>query len=344
LHSCEKQPLFDTAFICFLQRLSTRKFQVANIFDHLFFLKVTPISTPLVKDPLSFPAAFGALLLGGVIMGFSPVFVREAEVGAIASAFWRVMFALPVLLAWVFWSAKRSGRIFRLQFTIPAIMAGIMFAGDLSFWHLSILNTTLANATFLTGLAPVWVILFSNLLLKEKPPRNALLGIVICLFGMGLLINASLRLNPEHLIGDFYGVITSFFLGFYIIAIRTGTREMDNGALFTASTIVTTLILLVVALMMGGQFFPDTGNGWLALASLGIFTHAGGQGLLTIAIAALTAAFSSLVIFIEAIAAAFFGWLLFDETLDALQILGCVLILSGIWISRPNKIRSQEQK
>ncbi len=174
-------------------------------------------------------------------------------------------------------------------------------------------------------------------IIKKKPPKNAFIGIIICLIGMGLLINASFRIEPERLIGDLYGVITSLFFGFYFIAIRTGTRSTNNSSLFLVSTIVTTIVLFVVTLLSNDQFFPLTKRGWAALASLGILTHAGGQGLLTIAIAALTAAFSSLVIFIEAIAAAFFGWLLFDEKMDFLQLIGCVFILVGIWVSRPSK-------
>lgn len=300
-------------------------------------MKVSHISNQAVHNQLSFPSAFGALLVGGIIMGFSPVFVREAEVGAFASAFWRVLFAVPVLYLWATWEAKRSKQALKLRFSKPAILAGIMFAGDLSFWHLSILNTTMANATFLTGLAPVWVILLSNMMLKEKPPKNAFLGILICLMGMGLLINASFRIEPERLIGDLYGIITSLFLALYVIAIRSGTRNTSNSSLFFVSTIVTTTVLFAVVLLAGQNLIPATERGWAALVTLGVLTHAGGQGLLTIAIAALTAAFSSLVIFIEAIAAAFFGWLLFDEQMDFLQLAGCALILIGIWVSRPIK-------
>lgn len=300
----------------------------------------TPITTKTLEPGqpvLSYPAAFSAWLVGGIIMGFSPVFVREAGVDAFASAFWRVFFALPVLALWAIHSSRRQhAKSFR--FTLPAIFAGMAFAGDLTFWHLSILNTTMANATFLTGLAPVWVIMLSNLMLKEKPPKAAFVGIIICLAGMGLLINSSLRIDPSRILGDFYGIITSFFLALYIIAIRTGTRKSSNANLFLASTLVTTLTLLIVCLAISSNFLPETPGEWGALVSLGVITHAGGQGLLTLAIAALTAAFSSLVIFVEAIAAALFGWWLFDETMDGLQIAGCLLILAGIWISRPEKI------
>ena len=72
-----------------------------------------------------------------------------------------------------------------------------------------------------------------------------------------------------------------------------------------------------------------------ALFALGLFSHAGGQGLLAVALGVLSASFSSLVIFIEALAAAIFGWAIFAELLSPLQIGGGALILFGIWVARP---------
>jgi drug/metabolite transporter (DMT)-like permease len=44
--------------------------------------------------------AFAALVLGATAMGASPIFVRLADVGPQASAFWRTFLALPLLWAW----------------------------------------------------------------------------------------------------------------------------------------------------------------------------------------------------------------------------------------------------
>lgn len=266
-------------------------------------------------------------------MGFSPVFVREAEVGAFASAFWRVLFALPPLLIWAWLEEGTIGEVF--TFSRSAVLAGLLFSGDLIFWHLSILNTTMANATFMVCLAPVWVAVASPLLLGERTESNALLGLGLCLAGLAFLIGSSFQIDPGRLVGDLYGLITSIFLGLYFVAMRHGRRVQKSGNLFFSSTVVTCAALLVAAIIAGGSLYPETAKGWASLISLGIITHAGGQGLVTLAIGSLSAIFSSLVIFIEAIAAAFFGWLLFSEGLSVLQWFGCILILLGVWVSRP---------
>ena len=73
----------------------------------------------------------------------------------------------------------------------------------------------------------------------------------------------------------------------------------------------------------------------MALTAMALISHAGGQGLLSIALGRLPPVFSSLVIFLEAVAAAVFGWLILNEALTLVQSLGGALILIGIWAARP---------
>jgi len=284
--------------------------------------------------PLSLPLAFAALVMGACAMGASPVFVRQAEIGPFASAFWRVTLALPVLLLWAALEARGAGRPVA-RFPASVLWSGIFFAGDLVFWHLAIMNTTMANATLMACLAPAWVLVFSGLFIGEPVSRRSFAGLAVCLAGAGLLIGSSFRVDPSRLIGDFYGIVTSLFFGLYFLAVRVGRRSLGGGALTLSSTLVTSAILLVVALASGNGFLPQTASGYANLAALGIVSHAGGQGLLAVALGSLSAAFSSLVIFIEAVAAAILGWAIFGEAMGPLQLCGAALVLTGIWIARP---------
>lgn len=286
---------------------------------------------------LSFPVALAALVCGAIAMGASPVFVRQAEVGPFISAFWRVALGLPVLLIWAWGEAKFAKRTLKIHFDLPVLYAGLFFAGDLIFWHLAIVHTTMANATLMSCLAPLWVLLFSGMFIGETVPRKSFYGLGVCLAGAAMLIGSSYNIDPSRILGDIYGFITSLFFGLYFLAARVGRRNQSSGAFLFASTVITAAILLIVAIIAGGAFLPHTLSGYFSLASLGIISHAGGQGLLAIALGSLTAAFSSLVIFIEAIAAAILGWILFGEAMGGWQFFGAALVLGGIWIARPGK-------
>lgn len=278
--------------------------------------------------------AFIALVIGAIAMGFSPIFVRLADVGPFASAFWRVFLALPPLYLWQRWAAEPPPAA-NSHYTRAVVLSGLAFTGDLIFWHLSILHTTIANATLLATTAPVWVFLVSFLFFGQHLRRAEVLGLVICLAGGSFLVKDSFNVDPARLRGDAEALATSVFFGLYIVAI--GKARLFSGAARITfwSTAVTAACLFVAALLSGDRMLPQAPSGWLVLAGLAFVSQAAGQGLLAYALGKLPVAFSSLVVFLEAVAAAALGWLILTESLGLLQWLGGALVLFGIWLARP---------
>jgi drug/metabolite transporter (DMT)-like permease len=278
-------------------------------------------------------APFAALVLGAVAMGASPIFVRLADVGPFTSAFWRVALALPLLYAWMRLTEEHKAPAAR--FSRPAILSGLAFAGDLFFWHLSIVHTSVANATFFATCAPIWVVLFGWLMFRERVKANVLVGLALCLAGGAALLAQSFSLKPAGAIGDTFGITTGVFFGLYFLAVQAARKTTSAARLTFEATVVTAAILFVVALVAERSMLPHTLRGLAALLAMAWISHTGGQGLLSIALGRLPAAFSSLVIFLEAIAAAGFGWLILGEPVSAVQALGGLAILAGIYVARP---------
>ncbi|WP_181703049.1 DMT family transporter [Chthonobacter albigriseus] len=279
-------------------------------------------------------AALFALVAGALAMGVSPVMVRLADVGPYASAFWRVALAMPLLWAWAR-SQDDGGTIARAFGSRAVQTAGVIFTADLFFWHLAVMNTTVANATFLATTAPLWVVLGSWFLIGERVERSVFLGLLLCVGGGAVLLGSSYSLTPEHLLGDIYGVATSIFFGTYFLAVRVARRTTSAATVTFISSAITSAVLLVVALVMEPTILPSSWNGLAILLALAFISHAGGQGLLAYALGHLSAAFSSLVIFMEAIAAALVAWVVLGEQIGLPQLVGGILILAGIFIARP---------
>jgi drug/metabolite transporter (DMT)-like permease len=287
-----------------------------------------------IEDRRRVVLAYGALVLGAVAMGASPVFVRLADVGPYASAFWRTVLALPFLLAWMRLENGAGASIWpRLDWAL--VLCGLLFTGDLFFWHLAILGTTVANATFLATTSPIWVGLGAWLLLSEPIGWRTATGLALCLAGGFALVGESYGLMPQRLAGDLFGLATAAFFGAYVLAVRAARTRHGAARLMFASTAVTATCLFVIAAAFEPYLLPRSWSGLAALVALALVSQVAGQGLLSVALGALPATFSSLVIFLEAIAAAAFGWVLLGEALGLVQVLGGVLILAGIWMARP---------
>ena len=290
-------------------------------------------SASLTSRPESIAAPFSALVVAAVAMGLSPIFVRLADVGPFTSAFWRVALSLPVLYAWMKVS-ERGGTSPARAFPRATIWAGVAFSADLFFWHLSIVTTTVADATFFATTAPIWVVLFGWLLFRRRVSPAILVGLGLCILGGTALLAQSLQMKVGTALGDLYGLITGVFFGLYFLAVQAA-REGHSAARVTfEATTVTAALLLLAALGLERQLFPRSLHGLMALIALAWISHAGGQGLLTVALGRLPATFSSLVIFLEAIAAACMAWVILGEPVTAIQAGGGLAILAGIYGAR----------
>lgn len=280
----------------------------------------------------SIKAPFAALVAGAIAMGLSPIFVRLADVGPFTSAFWRVALALPVLYAWMHFTERGLGTPRTSRATI---WVGVAFAADLFFWHLSIVTTTVANATFFATTAPIWVVLFGWLILRKRVSKAVLAGVGLCIVGgTGLLVD-SFQTKTNTALGDLYGLATGVFFGLYFLAVQTARQSNSAARVTFQATLITAVLLLITALTLEHRFLPQTLHGVAALVALAWVSHAGGQGLLTVALGRLPAAFSSLVIFLEAIAAACFAWIILNEPVSLVQAAGGMTILVGIYVARP---------
>ncbi|HYD58105.1 MAG TPA: DMT family transporter [Burkholderiales bacterium] len=278
--------------------------------------------------------AIAALLFGATCIALSPIFVRLSETGPTASAFWRVALAVPVL--WAVCALRRGNAPPRdRRRRLLLLAAGVAFAGDLGFWHLSIQYTSVANSTLLANLASVFVTLGAWIFLRQRPTPVFMAGLACALAGVALLVTSSAGHSRTGVLGDALGVLTALFYAAYIFAVKGlrdgGERTLD---LMAVTSAITAILLLPMALASGERLLPVTPHGWAVLLGLALVSHAAGQGLIAYALAHLPAAFSSVSLLLQPVMAALFAWALLSEALAPAQIAGGAIVLAGIYLAR----------
>lgn len=278
--------------------------------------------------------ALPALLLGATCIALSPIFVRLSETGPTASAFWRTALALPILWPLFFIQGESRPKAPAGSSTL-LLAAGLAFAGDLAFWHAAIGLTSVANSTLLANLASIFVTLAAWALLGQRPSALFLAGLAAALGGVVLLVQSSLQFSSRGLLGDAFGVVTALFYAGYLLAVKAlRDRACGTLLLMAATSTVTTMALLPVALVSGERILPLSTGGWLDLFGLALVSHAAGQGLIAYALAHLPAAFSSVSLLLQPVMAALFAWALLAEPVSPLQIAGGAVVLAGIYLAR----------
>lgn len=280
--------------------------------------------------------AFLCLLAGGVCIASAPIFVRLSDTGPLASAFWRVALAAPLLWIWVLHSSRRAPQARqRPGAQLPLVLAGAFFALDLAVWHWSIVWTSVANATLLANLAPIVVTLAGWLLWKQKVTRTFLVGMFVAIAGMFVLVGPNFSIGGTPLLGDALGALTAVFYASYQLAIkRARDAQASTAPLMAWTTTITAVLLLPVALLAPQPMLPQGAYGWVVLLGLAVFSQILGQGLIAYAVAHLPATLSSVSLLVQPVVAALAAWVLFGEAIGAAQLVGGTVVLAGIWIAR----------
>jgi drug/metabolite transporter (DMT)-like permease len=286
--------------------------------------------------------ALTALLTGATAIGLAPIFVRLSELGPEATAFYRLFLSLPLLGLWAWHERNRHAEgapIVDRRARRWLIFAGLFFAADLAVWHWSIRITSVANATLLANLAPVFVVLAGWALFGERFRAAFLVGMVVSLVGALTLMGDSLSFSHQRLIGDLLGALTAVFYAGYIISVARLRSGVSTATVMFWSAAVSSAALLPVALLSGENLIPATPKGWTVLLALAVISHVGGQGLIAYALAHLTAAFGSVSLLWQPVAAALFAWLILHEALGAWQVAGGIVVLTGINLARRASLR-----
>ena len=281
--------------------------------------------------------ALGTLLLGAVGIAFAPIFVRLSEIGPTATAFYRLLFALPALWLWLHMQnrgAREPAGPSTHRDRARLAAAGLFFAADLALWHWSIVFTSVANATLLANFAPIFVTLGAWIFFGERFSPLFLAGLAAGMAGAVILMAESITISREHLIGDGLGLLTAVFYGGYLLTVSRLRRDFSTATIMSWSGSVTCLALLPVAWLSGEGLLATSLSGWLVLLGLGLISHAGGQSLIAYALAHLPAGFSAVSLLLQPVIAALLAWALLAESLAPMQGLGGLVVLVGIALAR----------
>jgi len=274
-----------------------------------------------------------ALLLGACSIAFAPIFVRLAETGPTASAFWRTALAVPFLWAWVAATPRAVGDRAN-PLAMPMLLAGLLFAGDLAVWHFSILFTSVANSTLLANLAPIFVTVGAWLLFRQRVTGTFLAGMTIAMAGAFVLVGPSFGAGERQLLGDALGVVTAMFYGAYMLAVKHLREARSTAHVMAVSTTVCAIALAPLALVSGETMLPATGAGWLTLFGLALVCQTAGQSLIAYAMAHLPASFSSVSLLLQPAMATPYAWAILGEGAGPAHLAGGAVILFGIWLAR----------
>ncbi|AEA47249.1 DMT family transporter [Archaeoglobus veneficus] len=259
------------------------------------------------------------VIVGAIMMGSLPVFVRNIDMNPLQLSFFRLFFGF-VFLAFILLLMGEKPKLKN-----PRLVGAIVCVNTLTVvsYIAAIQLVEAATAALLLYMAPIYVIPLARLT-GEKIHPSSWLALPAGVTGLWLM------LSPHDFSGGvLFGLISGISYAIYFILMKKARKEME------ASHITFAYLGLASLLLLPALFIePVSVEGKLPwLFGLGLIPTALAFTLFNYGIKYCRVEQAPLFALVEPVAAGFFGYVLFGEVLTGTQLMGAAIILLSVGVA-----------
>ncbi|MBL9076166.1 MAG: DMT family transporter [Planctomycetes bacterium] len=267
------------------------------------------------------------VLLAGAMFASGGALLKSCDFPSLQRAGLRA--AIAALTLFVLLPAARrkpDARVLRLVLPYFGATALFVIANSL---------TTAANAIFLQSTAPLWILLFAPLLLRERPTRRDVVVFGGVAAGMTLCFLAPTevqRTAPNPALGDLFALASGVCFALLLLGLRWLARSDDDASAAALAWGNALALPLAFALMPFAGQSPIRGSAsdWVVITVLGVFQVGLAYVVLTAGLRQVPAVRASLLLMLEPALNPLIAYAVHGERPAPLAVAGGALIVGSV--------------
>lgn len=294
-----------------------------------------------MKIPASTEIFFVAIFLATISL-FS-VALKGEGISSFQQTFFRFLIATSILA--IIFIVTKSELIRKKdipKFLLLGFLLNILYLAYLSALFIGV---PIVEAVFLVNLQPIFIIVLSIFLFKEKIKKLRMFAAGVAIVGAILLIQLwNTNLLQAPIIGYILAIINAFAYASYILTNKYVRKSTDYGNVTTITftflfgflwTLLTTFILILfnIGESLTRFDFNMTQRGWYLILGIATISTLLPYFLLNNCVKKIPPTRISIILLLEPIIASVFGILIFMEKVNMIQTIGIGLILLAVIVS-----------
>lgn len=189
-----------------------------------------------------------------------------------------------------------------------------------------------STAAILISSNPIFVLLFSSLLLKEKVTFERIVCIVLGMVGISLIIYKG-NIGGDTAVSLALGIIAAITFGLYTVLGKLKSEGVSSITMICISSIFGSLLYVPILLMKGIPLFYIPQGAFLKILYAGVFLSGVAYVTYMEALKILSASKGAMVFFLKPVIASILAVVFLGESLSLKTAAGMLLVLAGVSIN-----------
>jgi drug/metabolite transporter (DMT)-like permease len=277
------------------------------------------------------------LLIGIIAVSAASILIRNAQTAApsLVIASYRMTIASLVVVPFALWRHQNDLRKLRTMEWLLVAASGVFLALHFAAWVTSLEYTSVTSSVVLDATSPLWVVIGSWLLLRERLSRPVVYGLIVAIAGSFVIGYGDMMQTARSasLLGNSLALVGALMVtGYWLI----GRRVRGSLSLAPYVAIVYSMAAVVLLMMVGVARQPLTGYGtitYVFLVLLALVPQLVGHSSFNWALARLPAVFVAVATLGEPIGATVLAYFFLGETPTTIRMFGALLVLAGIAVT-----------
>ena len=277
--------------------------------------------------------AYVGILIAVFAVSWASIFIRWCgDTPALVISFYRMFWSTALLLTYQLITRPETLQLKRMLTKNIRLMmlAGVLLALHFGSWIASIQLTQISHSLILESTHPVFALLLSPLLLKEKGSWYAVVAAILTFFGVVIIAGQDLLTFDGRFLGDALALAGAVFVTLYMLIARHQRENIEIIPYLIMVYAAATLTLLILVVLAGHNLldYPLRVHGIMLL--LAIVPTGIGHSLINWAARKIPVYKVNFSILGEPVIASILAYFFFQEKPYGLFYLGAGFIVMGI--------------
>ena len=279
------------------------------------------------------------IILAMLIWGTMGIFIKTIPLSSLEIAFYRsIIGALFIIILSISQKEKWNKEDLRKDLKI-LIPSGIALGAGWVLLFQGYKNTTVSIATLSYYIAPVFIVILSIIVLKEKITRKKILCIIVAIIGLLLVLDIKNlgNIGDNNLLGIIYSVLAAVFYAIVVI-LNKFIKKLSGSKVTIVQLLVSTIILMPFTILNSTRSLMSLDMLSLFLLLLVGIVHTGIAYLLYFSsVKQIEGQSISILSYMDPIFALVIAGLFLGEKMTLIQLFGGILILGSAYVSESKK-------